>query len=461
MILKIKSFIRENQLLSEGDRVLVALSGGADSVCLLSILLALKDEYSFSLAAVHVNHNLRGDEADADAAFCTALCEKLGVRLHSCSADVQSLAREKRLSIEAAAREARYRIFYSLCEQNGYSKIAVAHNAQDSAETVLMHLLRGSGLDGLRGILPKRDNVIRPLLCVTRDEIEGYLTDGGLSYVTDSTNAEDVYLRNRIRHDLLPKLVDEYNPNLIQTLLQTVTLLQKDAQCLDALAQSCEEQSLRREGDFCLINTANYPKEQAVSFRIIRKAIAMCIGKTQDIPFDTVLRCDALCRVGQVGRTVDLPMGYCVTLEQDGYLVLCKRDAVEPYLYFIGDALPYVLELPNGTLTLELAESGKDTADCVYFDLDKISGGLCVRNRRQGDALSLKGMGGRKKLKEFFIDAKIPKHLRDTLPLLCCDDGKTILWVCGKRKCVGYDMDENTAKVIKCTFRGANRHEIQ
>lgn len=461
MICKIKSFILENQLLSPGDNVLVALSGGADSVCLLSVLLALREALSFSLAAVHVNHNLRGKEAERDAAFCIALCEKNGVHLHSCSVAVQALAKEKHLSIETAAREARYEIFHSLCAVHGYNKIATAHHAQDNAETVLMHLLRGSGLDGLRGILPKRDNIIRPILCVTREEIEAYLKDAALSYVTDSTNAENVYLRNRIRNDLLPKLASDYNPNLVQTLMQTVTLLQKDAQCLDALAQKVEETILHREGDFCLINTAIYPEAQAISLRIMRKAISMCIGKMQDIPFDTVMRCDALCRAGQVGKSIDLPMGYGATLEQDDYLVLGKKDAAKPYLYSVADVLPFTVELPGGTLTLEFTEGGdKETADCVYFDYEKLSGRLCVRNRRQGDALRLRGLDGTKKLKEFFIDAKIPKYLRDAWPLLCCGDGKTILWVCGKRKCTGYDVDNNTTKVIKCTYRG-KRHEIQ
>ncbi len=440
---------------------MVALSGGADSVCLLSVLLALEKELSFSLAAVHVNHNLRGAEAERDAAFCAGLCEKLGVRLHNCSADVPSLAKEKHLSTETAAREARYAIFHSLCEKYGYSKIAVAHNAQDNAETLLMHLLRGSGLDGLRGILPKRGNVIRPLLCVTREEIEAYLAALEAAYVTDSTNAEDVYLRNRIRHDLLPKLQEEYNPNLVQTLLQTVTLLQKDAQCLDALTQTYADSLLYREGDFWVMNTAAYPDEQAISLRIIRKAISLCIGKSQDIPHDTVLRCDALCRAGQVGQSVDLPLGHCATLEQDGRLVFGKKDIVRPYLYSVGDAFPCEIALPGGSLVIECAAyADKDAADCVYFDLEKIKTGLSVRNRRAGDMLCLKGLVGTKKLKDFFIDAKIPKHLRDAWPLLCCDDGKTVLWVCGRRKCAGYDVDKSTTQILKCTYRGS-RCEIQ
>ncbi len=453
MVNKVLQFTAENGLLKDGDRVLVALSGGADSVCLLHMILQMKAHFLIDVDAVHINHNLRGEEALRDADFCAELCETLCVRLHTESVDVTALAQEKNISIETAAREARYTTFDVLTEKYAYTKIAVAHNANDQAETVLMHLLRGSGLDGLRGILPMRDKIIRPLLSVSREEIEEYITKNNLSYVTDSTNLEDAYLRNRIRHDLLPKLIEAYNPNFVETMLQTTSLLQKDAQFFAELTDSYEKERICRSGNYYVVHTKNYPEQQAVSLRLMKQAIAMCIGQSQDIPFDTILRCDALCREKEVGKSVDLPFGYCARMEQNARLVLGKKSAATPYQYFTGEAFPCEIVLANGSVWIEPADSlGKELPDCVYFDLDKLEGLICIRNRRAGDVLQLKGLAGTKKLKEYFIDAKIPKHLRDDWPLLCCGD--TILWVCGKRKCEGFDADEKSERIIKCVYRG-------
>ncbi len=458
MVKQFLQFVYENALLEDGDHVLVAFSGGADSVCLLHTMLELKKQFDIEVDAVHVNHNLRGEEAQRDALFCKSVCDKLAVRLHMVSVPVAELAQKNKQSIETAAREARYVAFYALTKEYGYTKIAVAHNANDQAETILMHLLRGSGIDGLHGILPKRGKLIRPLLCVERSEIEAYLSERGLVCVTDSTNAEDVYLRNRIRHDLLPKLIQDYNPNFVKTMAQTAVLLQNDAQYLTMAAEQLEERIVFHSGSMYGIRTALLPTDKAIKLRVIKKAISLCIGKMQDIPFDTVLRCAELCENGQVGKSVDLPRGYTARLEQDGNLIMRKSDVTEQYCYCIDKVFPYELKLDNGTIYIEMTDcAGKDTADCVYFDYGKLSKPLYIRNRRQGDMLQLKGLDGTKKLKEYFIDEKIPKHLRDGWPLLCTEN--TLLWICGKRKCKGYDVDENTKQVIKCNFRG-DRHEI-
>ena len=458
MVNKIRKFADKNNLFSRGERVLVALSGGADSVCLLYVLLALKSEYELVVDAVHVNHMLRGAEAERDADFCKALCDKLGVRLHLCVEDVNAYAEISGKSIETAARDVRYKVFAQLKELHGYDKIAVAHHAQDNAETILMHLLRGSGLTGLRGILPKRDAIVRPLLEMSRKDILEFLSENNIQYVTDSTNAQTKNARNRIRHGLLAEIRQNYNPNIVQTLSETAHLLRADSEYIEMQAQCAYADTVSKLEDALLVHMQKYSMlPEAIALRVMKKAISECIGSAQDIPFDTVLRAHTHCLNRAVGSRVDLPMGAAAVLEHTG-LYMYKHSSVIEYLYNINPGEVIFLEEAGMTLYTELTDCiGEEADNAAYFDYEGIAMPLVVRNRRSGDKIKLQGMTGSKKLKEYFIDTKIDKHIRDIWPLVCAGD--EILWICGKRKSVLCAANKNTKKVLKITCEG-KRYEI-
>ena len=235
LIEKSKSVIDKYQMLSPNDTVVVGFSGGADSMTLLSLMNALKSEYDLNLIAAHVNHGIRGDEAQRDQDFCTEVCNNLGIRLEVLNADVPSIARERGVSEEVAGRDVRYDFFNSLAGESG--KIATAHNANDAVETMIFNLCRGTGLRGLSSIPPIRGNIIRPLIECTRAEIEQYITDNNLSYVTDSTNLTDEYMRNRIRHNILPEL-SLVNENAISNITRCIGTLRDDADYFNSKVQA-------------------------------------------------------------------------------------------------------------------------------------------------------------------------------------------------------------------------------
>ena len=257
---KVRGVISRCEMLEDGDTVIVGLSGGADSTALLRVLCELKTEYNLNLIAAHVNHGIRGAEADRDEAFCKELCKKLGVQIYAFHIDIPELAKERGVSLEVAGRDARYEFFTGLAGEKG--KIATAHNAQDTAETLLLNLCRGTGLKGLTGIPPVRfvehkagcrsdetvsTMVIRPLIECTREEIEAYLESLGQDYVTDSTNLEDDYTRNRIRHNVIPELV-AVNENAMGNITRCISTLKDDSDFLEALAEELISSSDRGDG---------------------------------------------------------------------------------------------------------------------------------------------------------------------------------------------------------------------
>ena len=463
---KVLSYARTYNMLEPGQRVVIGLSGGADSVCLLKLLADLRVECRLELRAVHVHHGLRGEEADRDAEFSEKLCFQLGVPFRLVSVNVKEEAEKKRISEEEAGRNLRYRAFSSEAErwreethrtgsagtdgegQAAVIKIAVAHHGDDSAETILYQLFRGSGLRGLSGIPPVRDKIIRPLLCVTRREILEYLEEKGLSFVTDSTNLESDYARNKIRNQLMPMAVQEINQGAVEHIIRAGELIGEADRFFSERAEHMLEILLEGEqkADQAVFSVSGLLAlthiEASYAVRAVFKQKQWSLRDITSGHIESIL---ALLE-GRTGAGADLP-GELRAERIYNRLILAKG---QPDLKKQGTEA----ELP--VLLMEVAdrENQGEIPKNLYtkwFDYDKIKDTLSVRYRLPGDYITLKG-GGRKSLKSLFIDEKLPREERGRIPLLA--EGSHVLWVIGGRISEYYKVTEETKKILKVQVDG-------
>ncbi len=455
---KVFSYIREHGMICPGEKVIVGVSGGADSLCLLILLMEYKSQVPFSILAVHIEHGVRGEESLADAAFVKNFCDEHGVECLCESFDVPAIAAEKKISTEEAGRLVRYETFERIKETQKADKIAVAHNMNDQAETMLFHMARGSGLAGAGGIRPVRDYLIRPLLCCTRAEIEGYLKEKNQNWCLDRTNGEPDYTRNRIRHQLLPVMEQELNPKVIPHLAQLGWELQKTEDYLEKIAGQLikrgtgwQEESVR-----CLVQ--EFRKEDRL---IQERAIRICLERAgcglKDLGRIHVEQILGLFD-GQSGRTVCLPGGW--TAERSFEWVRIRKREVEEEdpdaeLYFRQISVPGEISCPDGVLKTEPAFFENEIIPrnqyTKWLDYDKIKDNLCLRTRRPGDYLIVDQKGSRKKLKEYMIQEKIPANKRDQVLLVA--SGQEILWVIGYRINEAYKVLEGTKRVLKLEWK--------
>ncbi len=440
LIAAIKDTIRRYGMLNSGDRVVVAVSGGPDSVCLLSVLHALSGELGISLHVAHLDHRFRGAESANEALFVEKLAKKLAIPATIENIDVPALCRERGLSAQAGAREARYAFLDRIARATGACRIATGHTAADQAETFLMRLLRGAGSSGLSGIPPVRGKVIRPLIDVTRDKVMEYLEDTELSYVTDSSNAKPVYLRNRIRSEVLPVLRN-FNPRIIETLAREASLLRDEDKalqaCLDAILNSV---CIQEPGRVLIRRTGFNAQPPALKRRIIRKAADMAGLDLSRLSAARIGEALSFIAEAQSGRAMNLAPGLKLAREYDRFLLttavaagFVKRSLSAPGLTTVPE-FGLEIEIETASIGAE-ARPDKNYRWQAAFDYDRITAPLVVRSRLPGDQFCPSGMGGRhKKLHDYFIDEKIPRLQRDRVPLICA--GENILWV------VGYRTDE-------------------
>lgn len=446
MISTVRKTIQKHSMLQHGDSVLVALSGGADSVCLLTVLLSLKDEYGLTIIAAHVNHLLRGDESDSDEQFVIKLCKSLCIPLRCKKVDVYNLAKEQGLTLEEAGRKARYDFFYELKESLKITKIATAHNCNDNAETVLMRLIRGTGLKGLGGIPYQNENgVIRPLLDIERSEIEAYLALKNISYVTDSSNLEDDYARNKIRHHIVP-VSKELNPNFHHSVSSNIELFRE---CNDFI-----EQVTGRK--FSLLASIT---QDMISFEItqlkyehiyiIKNMIYKALLYFEQKNFGNQIVNHIYEKLDSKNSRVSISNHLTAYILYEK-LFIVYNNTVPSFFYLAEDLKPQYLETIDQTVCFSVCDELKKTysKQTVYLDYDKIKGKtLSIRNRKDGDSFYPLGFGHKKKLKNFFIDEKVPSFLRDRIPLLLADD--EIVWVCGHRLDDRFKINHNTNVILK------------
>lgn len=401
MIEKVLDAVNRFSLISSGDTVTVALSGGADSVALLHALWSLKDKLSITVRAAHLNHGIRGGEADRDEAFAKWLCLKLDIPIVTETVDIPALAKERGQSVELCAREVRY----DFLRRNSEGLVATAHTASDNIETVLLNLTRGSGIKGLCGIPPKRDNFIRPLIFCSRYDIEKYCIDNSLSYVTDSTNLTDDYTRNKIRHKVVTAL-KEINPSLEDALVRATDILREDNEALEILAQ---ETLFKCESENGLVADVLKTVPVAIAKRTIIKYVNSLY---EELSLDS-FHINALYDVALNGGKTSLPnnlFGIC----ENGILTVVGDETAETVQFTVT-----LTKKPNVNNLFS-----NDTLDC-----DKIVGSPVVRTRREGDKIRLKNRGCTKLLNKIFCEEKIPQNLRDNLPVIADDKG--VIWVYG------------------------------
>jgi len=491
LLQQVRRTIEQHDLLVPGDGIVVGVSGGPDSLCLLHVLLHLRDEHRLRLHVAHLNHGTRGADSDADAAFVSQIAAEWKLPATVERQDVPALARAHGLAFEEAARRVRYAFLARVAAEVDARKIAVGHNADDQAETVLMHFLRGAGPAGLRGMLPSTpltdyrmlepftdsgilhpaSCIIRPLLAVPRSEIERYCTQHGLVPRFDRSNLDTTYFRNRLRHELLP-LLEGYNPNVRDRLCHTAAVIADDYALLAQLREQAWATVLReeREGAIIFDRAGWQALPVALQRATLRQATYRLRKSLRDVDFVHVENARRIGMQGETGAQATLPMGLALTVGYDTLTVGDAGDAGpppdEPLLW---SAEPLPVQVP-GTTPLPRSEwvlqadlldewdAGQIAANpdpwTAYLNLDALAGPLALRPRRRGDRFRPHGMEGhRVKLSAFLINLKIPRAWRDRVPLLAAGD--EIVWVCGRRAGVGATIGPATRRVARLRFERA------
>ncbi len=444
MYRKVREYIKTWQMLGREDKVIAGISGGADSICLLFMLLELKEEMGFHIAAVHVHHGLRKETADRDEAYVRSVCTKEHVDLFVYHEDVKQYAKEHGLTKEEAGREVRRRCFLEVFREQGGTHIATAHHKNDNAETVLWNLCRGTGLKGMGGISPKNGVWIRPLLCLERREIESYLEKGGISYCTDETNLEDVYTRNRIRNHVLPFLEKNINEKSVVHIAECAAKLSRLWEYIEAESSEFIKDCRKKEDEKTVVIKERYEQVPgALKAEVMYGIVCEAAGRQKDIE-DTHVKSVQELMKRQVGRRIDLPYGMEAVRCYEG-IYIRKKEKTEK-----AEEKPLV----HMRIFEKSAESATFSQKnyTKWFDYAIISNTVKIRHREPGDYIVINKEGRTQKLKQYFINAKVPQELRDSIWLAA--DGNEIMWIVGYRQSQAYQITDHTKQILEISFYG-------
>lgn len=449
MIEKVKTYIEAWQMLKKEDCVIVGVSGGADSICLLWVLYELQKEMGFRMVAVHVNHGLRGQEADADEQYVKHFCDGLGICQEAFYADVELIAKKWKQSTEEAGREVRRRFFEEAMQKYGGTKIALAHHQDDSAETFLLNLARGTGLRGLGGIAPVKGYVIRPLLCVRREEIEAFLKERKISYCMDGTNQTDAYTRNRIRNHVLPYLQQEVNAKTVEHMNEVMERLRQVQDYLDEQVECYLQSSVTVCGEEWFLSQEQYEQiPEVLRPLLLKKILAEVCGREKDLETVHVKQMQELYKK-QVGRRLDLPYGVEAKRTYQGIVVYKKtvQEKAKPEVVFDVHGEEKTFSWGKKQISCRVTEKNVEKVHTKRLNCDIIKNDICIRTRRQGDYITIHEDGRKQKLKSFFINEKIPQEERDHILLVA--EGSHILWIAGYRTNPLYEVKANTKRILE------------
>lgn len=424
--------LKQNQLISKSDRILVAFSGGKDSVCLLLLLLEMRKHFPFQIGACHVHHGIRGTEADEDLCFCEEFCHLYQIPFYARSCDAPKFSKDQRLCLEEGARILRYQALQTVADKKGYNKIATAHTASDQAETVLFHLIRGSGLQGLRGIPSKRNNIIRPLLPFYKEEILDYLKNRHIEFREDSTNADTLYTRNRLRIKILPEMKN-INPATERSLVRFSQVA--DEQC-SLICSVCDQWEKDNQTDpesskvrLQALLDLYHKKEMRP---IVREEISRMARKEEIvIDFQHFKAMEALLNFPSEGKLIQISNGFSFQIK-DGFLHFGRNEIKSEGIEYQVNLHVGENALPISDIVIKLSDKRRGKVIninkkllIIHAAFDKIEGSLFARNRKDGDRVVIGGMT--RSLKKLFQDAKVPSHRRDRIPIIC--DQKGIVWI--------------------------------
>jgi tRNA(Ile)-lysidine synthase len=447
---KTERTIDENNLIKPSDSVLVAVSGGPDSMALMHILYFLSQKTGFRLGAAHVNHCLRGEESDQDAIFTENAAKRLGIEFHAIKTDAEAYRIENRLSPEEAARKVRFNFLYGVMDKYGYSRLATAHHSDDNAELVLMNIIRGTGPDGLEGMKMNspENRIIRPFLRTTRDEIDFFLENSDIPFRMDSSNENEELLRNRVRKSLIPHIENRFNGRIREALNRLSDIM------------AIENEYMTEEADRFFNDVVDMPDNspatvkidriinlhEAVSRRIIRKTILLIKGDLKRISQNHI---DEILSLSKRDYDCELHIPGQIRVVKEKDRIILRRETASlrtlkpeaDYEYMIDDfsELPFEIPVEEAGIRIRFRKPGENEtdisrcsgADKILLDMDSTNLPLIIRNTRNGDRFTPIGMNGSKKVLRFMMDIKIPEPLRKVFPVM--ESGGEILWSPGKR----------------------------
>lgn len=460
MISKIKEIITKENLIKENDNIIIALSGGPDSVFLFHVLRILKDSLSFSMYASHINHMYRGIDADNDEKFVVDLCNQYGIKLFIKRKNAAEYAKELKLTEEEAGRKIRYDFFNENLKEIGNGKIALAHNLNDQSETVLQRIIRGTGIDGLAAMTYQSQNIIRPILNIEKKHIINYLEQNDYKYCKDYTNELPIYGRNRIRLNLIPYLEENYNPNIQDILFRMSQIMQKDSLIIEKYINNLFDKVIKEKSENKLIFNAELlnaldPNEIG---RLIRKAVKEIKGSTKNLENKHIDYAVLFIKNNKTGKSIDLTDDIKINISYNNIILTKYVEKNYDFEYNIN--AEDFINISNTGIKIFIKEIGKNIVlnlhnrdnindlkvNEFYVDYAKIKGIIKIRNRNKSDFMIPFGMTGKKKLKDIFIDNKVPLQDRDK-QIVLADDEK-IIWLENYRISNECRTDYNTKKIL-------------
>ena len=434
--------IQKHKMIEKGDAIVVAVSGGPDSIAMMHLLLSIKESFNLKLYGVHLDHMTRAGQSTLDANFVKDFFDVHGIEGYFFKKNIQIYAKELNKSFEEAGRLERYRLFNEVMKKTNASKIALGQNLNDQGETLLFRLFRGTGLDGLTGIEYKREGyIIRPILDLTREEIERYCAKEGLNARIDYTNSERIYSRNRIRLDIMPYIKEHFNNKIEKALWRTARLLREDQKLIDRVVNDYIDEHVSFNNGKYNITIKSFNEEaKALKSRVIRQIFYRLNGDLEGVSYKNIQSILSLIEKGKTGKGKEFY----------GIRSFINYDQVE----FYKNEQVNATEKDKNLVLKEISNSEKIkfTANPleIYVDYDKIQGEIFIRHRKPGDRFKPLGMKGHKKIKDYFIDEKIPLDQRDGIPLVC--DEENIIWVVGYRMSESYNITNKTQKVLHIKY---------